>query len=44
MNTKDLDGMMAGLNEALAYVRGNPSPGKRVHQLEFNHSFVPRTQ
>ena len=44
MKTKDFDGLMAGLNEALAYVQGNPSPGTRVHLVEVNHSFVARTR
>lgn len=44
MKKKDFDGLIAGLGDAFAYAKGNPSNRAREHKIEVDRGFVARTR
>lgn len=40
MDSKDFDGLIAGLEDALSYAKGHASPGTRVHHVKVDRTFV----
>ncbi|MBV9566924.1 MAG: transcriptional regulator, partial [Hyphomicrobiales bacterium] len=44
MNKRDFEGLMAGLNDALSYAKGNASAGVREHRVKVDHTFVGSTR
>jgi putative transcriptional regulator len=44
MNKKDFDTLIAGLDDALSYAKGSPSPGARAHKVKVDRTFVAATR
>src|SRR5580658_1728860 len=44
MKQTDFDGLVAGLEDALAYARGQPNPGTREIAVEVDRTFVAATR
>lgn len=44
MNGKDFSALMAGLDDALSYAKGQPGAGARAHRVEVTHTFVTETR
>jgi putative transcriptional regulator len=44
MNKKDFDTLIAGLDDALSYAKGSPSPGTRERKVKVDRTFVAATR
>ena len=44
MKKTDFDGLLAGLEDALAYAKGQPNPGTRETAVEVDRTFVAATR
>jgi putative transcriptional regulator len=44
MKKADFDGLVAGLEDALAYAKGPPNPGTRETAVEVDRTFVAATR
>lgn len=44
MDSKDFDGLIAGLEDALAYAKGKASAGTRQHKIKIDRTFVAQTR
>ena len=44
MDSKDFEGLIAGLEDALSYAKGHASPGARVHSVKVDRTFVAETR
>jgi putative transcriptional regulator len=44
MKKTDFDGLVAGLEDALAYAKGRPNPGTRETAVEVDRTFVAATR
>ena len=42
MNKKDFEGLMAGLNDALSYAKGQASPGARARRVKVDRASLRR--
>jgi putative transcriptional regulator len=40
MDSKDFDGLIAGLEDALSYAKGHASPETRAHRVKVDRAFV----
>ncbi len=44
LKKKDFDNLIEGLNDALSYAKGRPSPGAREHRVKVDRTFVAATR
>lgn len=44
MDGKEFEGVLAGLEDALAYAKGRANPARREHQVKVDRTFVAETR